>query len=307
MPSSSVVRRTSSAATKQSGKYFLEFQRAGVDPWGRLTLAPTLFEAGMTALEQESASPWLIRFRSRNTAQVHLRLFCFYYAGASASIFRSWDQAMPEGIEVVAIQLPGREYRLDEPLLTDAHEIAGLIAEILPLDRRFVFFGHSMGVFLGFEVARLLREQGLRGPEMFIASGRNAPQFKWRDTGMQLLPDDEFVAAVTAYNGTPEALLRDAALRDLWLPRLRADLTVSAQYRYIEKEPLECPIVVLSGNEDELSTEAGLNGWRTQTTAEVRYFRFAGNHFFLHSAEQPVLSRIAEELTKLIAHQPLGG
>jgi len=45
----------------------------------------------------------------------------------------------------------------------------------------------------------------------------------------------------------------------------------------------------------------------TQTTAEVRYFRFAGNHFFLHSAEQLVLSRIAEELTKLIAHQPLGG
>jgi surfactin synthase thioesterase subunit len=82
---------------------------------------------------------------------------------------------------------------------------------------------------------------------------------------------------------------------------------VSAQYRYVEKEPLECPIVVLSGNEDELSTEAGLNGWLTQTTAEVRYFRFAGNHFFLHSAEQLVLSRIAEELTKLIAHQPIGG
>ena len=261
----------------------------------------------MTALEQETTSPWLIRFRSKNTAPVHIRLFCFHYAGASASIFRSWDEAMPDGIEVVAIQLPGREYRLDEPLLTDAHEIAGLVAEILPLDKRFVFFGHSMGVFIGFEVARLLREQGLRQPEMFIASGRNAPQFKWRDVGMQLLPDDEFVAAVTAYNGTPEALLRDAALRDLWLPRLRADLTVSAQYQYVEKEPLECPIVVLFGNEDELSTEAGLNGWLAQTTAEVRYFRFAGNHFFLHSAEQPVLSRIAEELTKLIAHQPIGG
>jgi medium-chain acyl-[acyl-carrier-protein] hydrolase len=264
-------------------------------------------EAGMTTLEQQSSSPWLIRFRTRNTERVHLRLFCFHYAGASASIFRSWDEAMPDGIEVVAVQLPGREYRLDEPLLTDAHGIAGRVAEILPLDKRFVFFGHSMGVFIGFEVARLLREQGLRQPEMFIASGRNAPQFKWRDAGMQLLPDDEFVAAVTAYNGTPEALLRDAALRELWLPRLRADLTVSAQYRYVEKEPLECPIVVLSGNQDELSTEAGLNGWLTQTTAEVRYFRFAGNHFFLHSAEQLVLSRIAEELTKLIAHQPVGG
>src|SRR6185437_100961 len=178
MPSSSVVRRTSSAATKQSKKYSLEFQRAGVEPWDDAD-ADTI-EAGMRALEQQSTSPWLIRFRSRNTERVHLRLFCFYYAGASASIFRSWDAAMPDGVEVVAIQLPGREYRLDEPLLTDAHEIARLVAEILPLDKRFVFFGHSMGVFIGFEVARLLRERGLRGPEMFIASGRNAPQFKWR-------------------------------------------------------------------------------------------------------------------------------
>lgn len=264
-------------------------------------------EAGVTALEQQSTSPWLIRFRSKKTARVHIRLFCFHYAGASASIFRSWDEAMPDGIEVVAVQLPGREYRLDESLLTDLHGIAGLVTEILPLDKRFVFFGHSMGALVGFEVARLLREQGLRQPEMFIASGRNAPQFKWRDAGMQLLPDDEFVAAVTAYNGTPGALLQDAALRDLWVPRLRADLTVSAQYQYVEKEPLGCPIVVLFGNEDELSTEAGLNGWVTQTTAEVRYFRFAGNHFFLHSAEQLVLSRVAEELTKLIAHQPIGG
>jgi len=257
-------------------------------------------EAGLTVLEQQSASPWFIRFRPKNTAQVHLRLFCFHYAGASASIFRSWDEALPDEIELVAVQLPGREYRLDELLLTDLHGIAGLITEILPLDKRFVFFGHSMGALLGFEIARLLREQGLRQPEMLIASGRNAPQFKWRDAGMQLLPDDEFVSAVIAYKGIPESLLENAALRDLLLPRIRADLTVSAQYQYVEKDPLECPIVVLFGNQDELSTEAGLNGWRAQTTAEVQYFRFAGNHFFLHSAEQLVLSRIAEELTKLM-------
>ena len=257
-------------------------------------------EASLTVLEQQSASPWLIRFRSKNAAQVKIRLFCFHYAGASASIFRPWDGVLPDEIELVAVQLPGREYRLDESLLTDMDGIAGLVTEILPLDKPFVFFGHSMGALLGFEIARLLRERGLRQPEMLIASGRNAPQFKWRDAGMQLLPDDEFVAAVIAYKGIPESLLQNTALRDLLLPRIRADLTVSAEYQYVEKDPLECPIVVLSGNQDGLSTEAGLNGWLTQTTAEVRYFRFAGNHFFLHSAEQLVLSRIAEELTELM-------
>jgi medium-chain acyl-[acyl-carrier-protein] hydrolase len=254
----------------------------------------------VTTLEQQSACPWLLHFGSRNAERVQLRLFCFHYAGATASIFRTWNQRLPDTIEVVGVQLPGREFRLDESLLTDMPEIAVPIAEILPLDKRFVFFGHSMGALVGFEVARLLREHGLRQPEMFIASGRNAPQFRWRDAGIQLLPDEEFVAAVTSYNGTPSALVRDAALRDLWLPRLRADLTVSAEYKYVPKEPLECPMVVLFSDQDELITEEGVNGWLTHTTAEVRYFRFAGNHFFLHSAEQLVLSTIAEELTKLM-------
>ncbi len=66
---------------------------------------------------------------------------------------------------------------------------------------------------------------------------------------MQLLPDDEFVAALIAYKGTPGFLLENLALRDIVLPRIRADLTVSAEYRYVEKDPLECPIVVLLGNQ----------------------------------------------------------
>jgi len=255
------------------------------------------------AVEQRLASQWLIYFGAKDTEQVRMRLFCFYYAGATASIFRSWAEAMPEAIELVAVQLPGREYRFAEPLLTDMREIVCDVVEALPLDKPFVIFGHSMGALLGFEVIRLLRTQGLRQPEMLIVAGRNAPQFKWRDAGMQLLPDDEFIAAVRDYNGVPEALLAAVSLRDLWLPRLRADLTISATYDYVEKDPLECPTVVMVGEEDALVTEAGLDGWLTQTTGGVRYFHYRGGHFFLHSAERLVLTKIVEELSDQLARQ----
>lgn len=257
----------------------------------------------MTAVAQESASPWLITYGTGNAEHVRMRLFCFHYAGATASIFRSWQAALPKEVEVVAVQLPGREYRLAEPLLTDMKEIAPAVAEILPplLDRPYVFFGHSMGVLLGFDVIRILRAHGLRQPELLIASGRNAPQFKWRDAGLQELPDDEFIAAVRDYNGTPEALLSDESLRDLWLPRLRADLTVSGTYEYVDQHPLECPVVVLVGEEDSLVTEAGLQGWLTQTTGGVQFFHYPGNHFFLHSAEQLVLAKVRTELEDQLA------
>lgn len=259
----------------------------------------------MTVVERQFTSPWLIAHAVENTEHVRMRLFCFHYAGATASIFRSWQGAIPEAVELVAVQLPGREYRLDEPLLTDMGQIVTALAEILPplLDKPFVFFGHSMGALLGFDVIRILRARGLRQPEMLIASGRNAPQFRWRDAGIQVLPDDQFVAAVRDYNGTPAALLAEESLRELWLPRLRADLTVSGTYEYVEQRPLKCPIVVMFGAEDGLVSDVGLQGWLTQTTGGVRFFRYPGNHFFLHSAERLVLAKVHAELVDHLARE----
>lgn len=259
----------------------------------------------MTAIEPQPASAWLIRHGVEDAERIRMRLFCFHYAGATASIFRLWQRALPAAVEVVAVQLPGREYRIGEPLLTDARDIAPVLAELLPplLDKPFVFFGHSMGVLIGFDVIRLLRARGFAEPMLLIASGRNAPQFRWRDAGLQTLPDEAFVEAVRDYNGTPEALLADASLRDLWLPRLRADLTISATYEYVEQDPLHCPIVVLVGEDDRLVCDAGLRGWLAQTTGGVRFFRYPGDHFFLHTAEQLVLAKVRAELTDRLALQ----
>src|SRR5580658_10416135 len=126
-----------------------------------------------TSAEWPPTSPWLVMHGTENAKRVRLRLFCFHYAGATASIFRSWQGSLPAEVELVAVQLPGREYRLAEPLLTDMTQIVAALAEILPplLDKPFVFFGHSMGALLGFDLTRILRARGLRQPELMIASG----------------------------------------------------------------------------------------------------------------------------------------
>jgi surfactin synthase thioesterase subunit len=40
-----------------------------------------------------------------------------YYGGGSASTFRQWSKDLIDDVELVAIQLPGREERLNESLL----------------------------------------------------------------------------------------------------------------------------------------------------------------------------------------------
>lgn len=259
-------------------------------------------------------SPWLIVHRAPDGRRARLRLFCFHYAGATASIFRSWRDGLPDWVELVAVQLPGREYRLAEPLLEDAEPIVHALADSMPplLDLPFVFFGHSMGALIAFDLARVLRERGYGEPALFVASGRNSPRYRWRDAGIQTLPDDAFIAAVCDYNGTPAALVAEPELRDLWLPRLRADLTISATYRYTEGTPLVCPMLVLHGTDDGLVGDAELKAWADETSGTVRYVQYPGNHFFLHGDERSVLAELGLALENVPgaaprAQQPMPG
>ncbi|CAE6853049.1 Linear gramicidin dehydrogenase LgrE [Paraburkholderia aspalathi] len=256
----------------------------------------------MTTREWPAESPWLIVHAASNGRHARLRLFCFHYAGATASIFRSWRDGLPDWVELIAVQLPGREYRLAEPLVEDAGPIVDALANCVPalLDRPFAFFGRSMGALIAFDLAHALRARELGEPALFVASGRNAPRFRWRDAGIQALPDDAFIATVRDYNGTPDALIAEPAMRELWLPRLRADLTISATYRYTEAPALDCPMLVLHGTDDGLVSDEGLKGWLAETNGPVRYRQHPGNHFFLHGDERRVLAELSLELENVL-------
>jgi len=121
-------------------------------------------------------NPWLIRPQPQPAAR--LRLFCFPYAGGSASIYHSWDAELPVGVELCAVQLPGRQNRiLEDAFSTMPDLIAALVTALAPaLDRPFAFFGHSMGAITAFELARALRRLDRPGPVYLAVSAHRAPQ-----------------------------------------------------------------------------------------------------------------------------------
>src|SRR6266498_4059298 len=96
--------------------------------------------------EAFGSNPWVVTLRQ--TIKPRLRLFCFPYAGAGASIFRPWrNNVLPE-VELCIIQLPGRESRiLEKPFYQMDHLVLALEHIFLPYldDLPFAFFGHSMG------------------------------------------------------------------------------------------------------------------------------------------------------------------
>jgi medium-chain acyl-[acyl-carrier-protein] hydrolase len=227
-----------------------------------------------------------------------IRLFCFPYAGSGASIFRNWSSRLPYFVEVCAIQLPGREERRKDPLFTHIFPLVQTLTQILEpyLDRPFVFFGHSMGALVSFQLARQLRTNQQPTPSHLVVSGRRAPQIPDRNPLLHTLPEDEFLAELHRFDGTPKQVLESAELMQLFLPTIRADMAICDTYPYAEEPPLDCSISAFGGQNDAEATREHLEGWKTQTSSQFSLQILPGNHFFLHSCQPLLLEKLTQEL-----------
>jgi medium-chain acyl-[acyl-carrier-protein] hydrolase len=235
-----------------------------------------------------------------------LRLFCFPYAGGAASVFSAWPGDVPGDVEVCPIQLPGRQGRLEEPPFTRMEPLVKALAQAIQpyLDKSFAFFGHSLGTKISFELARYLRAQGASMPVHLFFSGSNAPQIINSDPAIHILPDAEFVETLRHFNGTPEALLQNEELLQLFLPLLRADIALHETYRYVPGEPFDCPVSVFGGLEDDEVSRENLEAWRVHTRGAFTLRMLPGDHFFLRSAHALLLEDVSHDLRQALAQMP---
>ena len=156
-------------------------------------------------------SPWLTARRPKLRAGV--RLFCFPYAGGSEAIFRTWQQNLPETIEVLPIQLPGRTARIKEPPLTRLAPLVQALSQSLrpEMDLPFALF-RQMGGLIAFNwPARLRRDGGPLPVHLFISAKCCPKQVDDLYTGE--IPDKELVQILQRYEkGTPREVLENAEL-----------------------------------------------------------------------------------------------
>ncbi len=229
-----------------------------------------------------------------------LRLFCVPYAGGGASVFRKWPETFSNyGIEVCAVQPPGRESRISERPFNSLADLVSTLATELThwCEVPFALFGHSMGALTCFELARTLRSAGKQLPEHLFVSGARAPHLPRVEQELHLKTDNEFIYHIAnRYQGLPQAVLADRELIKVFLPILRSDFTAFETYEYRESDPLGVPITAFGGSNDSLVRLAELEGWRQQTARHFTLKLFHGDHFFLNSARGELIASILAEL-----------
>ncbi len=259
-------------------------------------------------MRSRSPSDSWIAFR-KPQRRPRLRLFCLPYAGGGASMFRTWQASLPETIEVMPIQPPGRENRLTEAAFTEMEPLVEALCQALGswLDVPFAFFGYSFGALVAYEtVLRLRAEKGLVAGHLLVAAHR-APQVPNEYRQLYDLDDDEFRGELEKLDGTPKEVLQHPELMELMMPLLRADFSINDTYRIELGEPeLGCAITALGGIDDHDVERRHLEPWRELTRGRFRLRMLPGGHFFLHEQREALLAAVAEELRPLASFDGVG-
>lgn len=232
-----------------------------------------------------------------------LRLICFPYAGGSSATYLSWQNDLNPDVELVVVQLPGRGIRLSEPPYTTMKEIVNalfLAAKQLN-NKPFLFYGHSMGARVAYELTLMLARVHCRLPIHFIASGSVAPCISRTNEQTYHLPDNEFIAKVGALNGTPLDVLTNIEIMHLMLPALRADFKIIETYCNKSNFLIPTKVSVLAGNQEEIEI-ADIEAWFTLFEMRTDIYWISGDHFFVEKNKAEVLKAVDDIIKK---HLPI--
>lgn len=233
-----------------------------------------------------------------------VRLLCLPHAGAGASSFTRWTALLAPSVELVRIQLPGREdLAAVAPFRRASDAVAALVPEVTALARSgaWALYGHSMGALLAVELARELSAAGL-GPRHLFVSGRRAPQLPARRPAIHHLPDDAFLAALAPTSGP---VAGGAALRRYVLRTVRADLELCEEDPPPPGPAVSCPITAFHGVDDPIVDREEADAWACRTEAAFTVHAFAGDHLF-HQRHRAALAALMADALGRAPQRPPG-
>ena len=245
-------------------------------------------------------NPWCVKPKPLPGAK--LKLICLPFAGGSSQAYRSWVGLLPSSIELIAIELPGRGTRLNEPLIAHLPTLIPRLAHGLidELDRPFIIFGHSMGTSIGFELTQFLLKNYNTAPDYLFFSGRSAPHLDDREEPIHQLDDRAFIQKLRSFEGTPAEVLDHEELMAFMLPIIRADFTMIETHVWDSYPPFNIPLTVFGGLADESARREELMAWKDYTTALFNVRMFPGGHFYIQKSYPTLLQALLRDLSNII-------
>jgi external thioesterase TEII len=208
------------------------------------------------------------------------QLFLMHFAGGNCYSFQGMVSLLKD-FDVIALELPGRGRRMEEPLLKD-FDLAALdfYSQIIKklTSSQFLIYGHSMGAYLALRVTNMLEKAG-KFPAYLFVSGNPGPGVGDRKK-RYLMEHEEFVEELKKMGGVPDEFLGNTELFDFFEPILRADFEVSEKNEMKMEPAMSCPLYAIMGSGEEKVEE--ISNWARFTRSRFNYKILEGDHFFIY-------------------------
>jgi medium-chain acyl-[acyl-carrier-protein] hydrolase len=247
-----------------------------------------------------SVERWLWRPLPRPGAR--LLLLCFPYAGGGPPAFHRWAEALPAGVELLAVRLPGRHTRIGERPYDDWDTVLDRLCQVVnaALDRPFALFGHSLGAMIAYELTRRLVAGAGATPRRLLLAGCRAPDVPLLLPAIHQMPDAEFTRNLSLVAGTPPEVLANRRMMTLVRPLMRADLTLAETWPPVAPTPVPVPATAFAGRDDTIAPTWSVRRW-SRFVGPFTIHVLAGDHFFVCSAGGAFLEILAAELAAALA------
>ncbi|KJS58995.1 hybrid non-ribosomal peptide synthetase/type I polyketide synthase [Streptomyces rubellomurinus] len=254
-------------------------------------LLERLLPDGAAPAEQGRAEDGWLRVLKPAAGRPRARIFAMAGMGGTSAGHIPLARHLPADVELLAVQLPGRDGRSGEPPVTDMMLLADHVAAAVSarLDAPAVLYGHSQGSWLAWELAHRLAGQPAAPPLALVAACGIPPQAEpteglRRLTGSAAVLDELPTAEAAAlFAGLlPEQVLDSEELLTDYLVRLRADVTLAenhrAALRHLDRAPLRIPVRAVAGTDDPVLPAEALDAWRPLTEGPYTRGGVPGTH-----------------------------
>jgi surfactin synthase thioesterase subunit len=223
------------------------------------------------------------------------RIYCFPGVGGAASAFIPMVPHLPDTIELVAIQAPGRADRYREPPITDT---AGFIEEVTAviaaeLNAPSLIFGHSLGGWAAYAIAcRLASQPAERPPALGLAVACMLPptdesQRVLRLDYLQEASDADAVDMLKTMAAWPKNLIESGEDRAALLAPFRADARLWMNRRWVTGPGLDIPLLAIAAARDQMHRDPSrLSPWCEVTTGGFSLASLDGTHSLI--ADNPI-------------------
>lgn len=235
---------------------------------------------------------------AKNLTDNGYKLICIPYAGSGASVYARWQKEIGKEIEILPVQLPGRENRMSEECILSCKEAAEKIGkELFPYveSENFSIFGHSMGGIIAYETVKYFERNGKKPDVCFVSSTSIEDMSNMKKSTE--LNDDDFFKRVSDFGtiDTESEILKFPEFKSIFMNILRADFNIIETYED-DGYKINSPIVASCGDNDPMETLLNMESWKNYTSSGVEFCQYRGDHFYLNNNLDELIKMIRTKI-----------